>query len=131
VAKASTSEASDRPRWFTGRGIMSGSDLFTGTLDILILRTLETGPLHGYGIGKALRDGSAGVLSVEEGALYPALHRLEGKGLLASEWGLTDTGRRAKFYSVTEEGADHLARESARWAEYSVAVAAILGPPTS
>lgn len=106
---------------------MSGSDLFTGTLDILILRTLAAGALHGYAVGKALRDGSDGVLTVEEGALYPALHRLEGKDLLESEWGRTETGRRAKFYRVTRAGADHLASESARWSEYSGAVAAILG----
>ena len=106
---------------------MSGSDLFTGTLDILILRTLDHGPLHGYAIGKAIRDGSEGVLSVEEGALYPALHRLEGRGLLESEWGRTDTGRRAKFYRVTRAGEEHLAEESARWVEFSGAVASILG----
>lgn len=106
---------------------MSGSDLFTGTLDILILRTLDAAPLHGYAIGRAIRDGSEGVLSVEEGALYPALHRLEGRGQLAAEWGRTDTGRRAKFYKVTTAGRKHLAAESARWTEYSGAVAAILG----
>jgi len=105
---------------------MSGSDLFTGTLDILILRTLGTEPLHGYRIGRAIRDASEGVLSVEEGALYPALHRLEGRGLLTADWGKTDTGRRAKFYRVTDAGATHLATEIARWAEYSGAVAAIL-----
>ena len=106
---------------------MSGSDLFTGTLDILILRTLRAAPLHGYAIGKAIRDGSEGVLSVEEGALYPALHRLERKGLLEAEWGHTETGRRAKFYRVTPEGEVHLAAEAARWSEYSGAVTAILG----
>ena len=106
---------------------MSGSDLFTGTLDILILRTLQAAPLHGYAIGRAIRDGSEGVLSVEEGALYPALHRLQRKGLLEAEWGRTDTGRRAKFYRLTDEGTAHLTRESARWSEYSVAVSAILG----
>ena len=106
---------------------MSGSNLFTGTLDILILRTLDAAPLHGYAIGRALREGSEGVLSVEEGALYPALHRLEGKGLLEAEWGKTDTGRRAKFYSLTAPGSTHLAQEAARWAEYSGAVSAILG----
>ena len=106
---------------------MSGSDLFTGTLDILILRTLRGGGLHGYAIGKAIRDRSAGVLAVEEGALYPALHRLEGKRLLEGEWGRTETGRRAKFYRLTPSGRGHLERESARWLEYSGAVAAILG----
>jgi transcriptional regulator len=106
---------------------MSGSDLFTGTLDILILRTLHAGPLHGYAVGRVIREASEGVLAIEEGALYPALHRLEGRGLLEAEWGQTDTGRRAKFYAVTAAGAKHLKGESARWAEYSGAVAAILG----
>ena len=109
---------------------MSGSDLFTGTLDILILRMLEPAPLHGYAIGRSIREGSEGVLSVEEGALYPALHRLEGRGLLEAEWGKTDTGRRAKFYRVTADGARHLSSEAARWTEYSGAVAAILSSPT-
>lgn len=107
---------------------MSGSDLFTGTLDILVLRTLEVAPLHGYAIGKSIRDSSEGVLSVEEGALYPALHRLEGKGLLEAEWGKTDTGRRAKFYRLTATGMEHLESEAERWAEFSVAVSAVLGP---
>ncbi|MDX1492704.1 MAG: PadR family transcriptional regulator [Longimicrobiales bacterium] len=110
---------------------MSGSDLFTGTLDILILRTLEAAPLHGYAIGKSIRDSSEGVLSVEEGALYPALHRLEGKGLLEAEWGKTDTGRRAKFYRLTPEGVGHLEAESERWTEFSGAVSAILGTGAS
>lgn len=106
---------------------MSGSDLFTGTLDLLILRTVLADPLHGYAIGKALRQGSEGVLSVEEGALYPALHRLEGRGLLESAWGKTDTGRRAKFYRITPEGEAHLETEAARWAEFSGAVSSVLG----
>jgi transcriptional regulator len=109
---------------------MGGSNLFTGTLDLLILRTVHLAPSHGYAIGKAIRHGSMGVLSVEEGALYPALHRLEGKGRLEAEWGKTDTGRRAKFYRVTSSGERHLTAESARWAEYSGAVAAILGGST-
>lgn len=106
---------------------MSGSDLFTGTLDILILRTLQGAPMHGYAIGRTIREGSEGVLAVDEGALYPALHRLQRKGHLEGEWGRTDTGRRAKFYRLTEAGAEHLAHETARWSEYSVAVSAILG----
>ena len=106
---------------------MSGSDLFTGTLDLLILRTLGAGPLHGYVIGRAIRDASDGALNIEEGALYPALHRLEGRGLLVAEWGKTDTGRRAKFYRVTDSGTEHLASEAARWTQYSGAVVAILG----
>jgi transcriptional regulator len=105
---------------------MGGSDLFTGTLDILILRTTRTEALHGYAIGKALRDGSEGVLSVDEGALYPALHRLERKGLLESAWGQTETGRRAKFYRATPAGLEHFRTEAARWSQFSGAVAGIL-----
>ena len=110
---------------------MSGSDLFTGTLDILVLRTLESAPLHGYAIGRSIREGSEGVLSVEEGALYPALHRLEDRGFLEAEWGRTDTGRRAKFYRLTAEGRAHLEAETERWSEFSMAVGAILGSPGS
>ena len=110
---------------------MSGSDLFTGTLDILILRTLEHGPLHGYAIGRAIRDASEGVLSVEEGALYPALHRLEGRGLLVAEWGRTDTGRRAKFYELTSAGRKRLAAQSREWDRTIDIVARFLAPETS
>jgi transcriptional regulator len=106
---------------------LSGSDLFTGTLDILVLRTLRGDPQHGYAIGRAIREASAGVLAVEEGALYPALHRLQARGLLEAEWGITDTGRRAKFYRLTTLGTDHLAVETARWSEFSGAVSAVLG----
>lgn len=106
---------------------MSGSDLFTGTLDLLILRTLRVEPLHGYGVGKALREQSRGVLAIEEGALYPALHRLERKGFAEAAWGRTDTGRRAKFYRPTPEGLAHLKAESERWLEFSGAVSLVLG----
>ncbi len=108
---------------------MSGSDLFTGTLDILILKILKTDALHGYGIGRWIRENSNGVLNVEEGALYPALHRLERRGFLEAEWGRTDTGRRAKFYCLTKGGRRALEDESARWSEYSGAVSAILSGP--
>ncbi|MGD2071355.1 MAG: PadR family transcriptional regulator [Gemmatimonadota bacterium] len=106
---------------------MSGSDLFTGTLDLLILRTLRDEPLHGYAVGKHIRDTSRGVLDVEEGALYPALHRLEAKGLVTAEWGRTDTNRRAKFYRLTAAGEARLASEAERWADYQQAVQAVLG----
>jgi transcriptional regulator len=106
---------------------MGGSDLFTGTLDILILRTTRAEALHGYAIGKALRELSEGVLSVDEGALYPALHRLERKGLLEAAWGRTETGRRARFYRATEAGLAHFQAEAARWSEFSGAVAGVLG----
>jgi len=106
---------------------MGGSDLFTGTLDIVILQAVAAAPLHGYAIGRKLRNRSDGVLAVEEGALYPALHRLEGQGLLESSWGPTDTGRRAKFYSLTKAGARHLEKRIRRWRELSGAVDALLG----
>ena len=109
---------------------MSGSDLFTGTLELLILRTIASGPLHGYAVGKHIRETSEGVLDVEEGALYPALHRLQKKGLLASKWGRTDTGRRAKFYHLTDAGERRLRDESRRWGRFSEAVRAVLGAGT-
>lgn len=105
---------------------MSGSDLFTGTLDLLILRTLREDPLHGYAIGRWIRETSEGVLDVEEGALYPALHRLEAKGLLESEWGRTETNRRARFYRLTPHGRRALERMESRWREHAGAVSAVL-----
>lgn len=105
---------------------MTGSDIFTGTLDLLILRAVEPEPLHGYAIGKWIRERSEGVLDVEEGALYPALHRLEKKGWLQGSWGRTETNRRAKFYCLTPEGARALVAETERWTAYSDAVAAVL-----
>jgi transcriptional regulator len=108
---------------------MSGSDLFTGTLELLILRSLEAGTLHGYAIGRWIRDTSAGVLDVEEGALYPALHRLERRGLLGAAWAKTDTGRRAKFYELTPGGVRRLTEEAERWGTFASAVQAVLGRP--
>ena len=110
---------------------MAGSDLFTGTLDILILKAVSWGPRHGYAIGRWIRETTDDVLVVQEGALYPALHRLERQGLLAEEWKLTDTGRRAKFYTLTRAGRTRLRAESARWNRYSHAVARALGAVTT
>lgn len=106
---------------------MGGSDLFTGTLELLILGTVQARPLHGYAIGKHIRETTRGVLDLEEGALYPALHRLRKKGLLTSEWRRTDTGRRAKFYRLTDAGARRLEEETNRWQAFSGAVQAVLG----
>ncbi|NNM35344.1 MAG: PadR family transcriptional regulator [Gemmatimonadetes bacterium] len=106
---------------------MSGSDLFTGTLDMLVLQSLEAGPRHGYAVGKWLRDHSGGVLSVGEGALYPALHRLQTKGYLTSAAGRTETGRKAKFYRLTPMGQGRLETEAQRWKTYSHAVASLMG----
>ena len=105
---------------------MGGSNLFTGTLDILILRAVVLGPLHGYAIGRWIRQQSRDVLQIEEGVLYPALHRLTRRGLLKPKWGTTETGRRARFYTITQEGKKQLASEQSRWLEYSEAVHTVL-----
>jgi PadR family transcriptional regulator PadR len=105
---------------------MAGSDLYTGTLDVLILKALSWGPMHGYGIGRWIRQTTENTLDVQEGALYPALHRLERKGWLDEEWGLTDTGRQAKYYRLTADGRKALRAEIARWTRYSEAVSAAL-----
>src|SRR5215210_3892490 len=98
------------------------SDLFVGTLDILVLKAVSWGPRHGYAIGRWIRETTEDVLTVQEGVLYPALHRLERKGLLAEEWALSETGRQAKFYSLTAAGRAHLRAELARWSRFSRAV---------
>jgi PadR family transcriptional regulator, regulatory protein PadR len=97
-----------------------------GTLHILILKTLSAGRMHGYDIAENIAQRSDEVLRVEEGALYPALHRLEVRGLLAAEWGVSANNRRAKFYKLTAEGKKHLARESASFVRLSGAVLRIL-----
>ena len=102
------------------------SDLFVGTLDILVLKAVSWGPRHGYAVGRWIRETTADVLDVQEGALYPALHRLERKGLLAEEWGVTDTGREAKYYSLTAAGRAQLRAEVARWNRFARAVGTAL-----
>ena len=93
---------------------MAGSDLYTGTLDVLILKALSAGPLHGYAIGLWLRRRSDEVLQVQEGVLYPALHRMLRNRWVKAKWGVTATNRRARFYSLTASGRKHLAVEAAR-----------------
>ncbi len=101
-------------------------DLLKGTLDVLILKTLSWQPLHGYGVSKSIRAITDETLQVEEGALYPALRRLEKRGLVHAEWGLTDTGREAKFYTLTDQGVEHLDREIASWSRYVDAMSRVL-----
>jgi PadR family transcriptional regulator, regulatory protein PadR len=101
---------------------MAGSDLFTGTLDLLILKAVSWGPSHGYAIGRWIRDTTQDELVVQEGALYPALHRLERRGLLSEEWRATESGRQAKFYTLTKAGRAQLRSESSRWSRFSIAV---------
>lgn len=90
-------------------------DVLQGTLDFLILRTLQWGPQHGHGIGQVIRARSDDVLQVEHGSLYPALHRLQREGWIESEWGTTQNNQRAKFYRLTAEGKQQLAREETKW----------------
>jgi PadR family transcriptional regulator len=101
-------------------------DLLKGTLDLLILKSLSRGAMHGYDIAEHLRATSADVLQVEEGALYPALHRLEVAGCLEAEWGLSANNRRAKFYKLTAAGRKQLAAEAAYWSRMSTAIGSVL-----
>src|SRR6516164_7530377 len=90
-------------------------ELLQGTLDMLILRTLQWGPQHGHGVGQAIRQSSADVLQIERGSLYPALHRLEAQGYISSEWKQSELNRRAKYYRLTAAGKTHLASEQSKW----------------
>ena len=101
-------------------------EFFRGTLDVLILKALMWGPLHGYAITTLIRRQSDDALLLEEGTLYPALWRLESKGLLEGEWGLSENNRRAKFYSLTTEGRRELREETKTWQAYAAAVAKVL-----
>jgi PadR family transcriptional regulator PadR len=92
-------------------------DLLQGTLDMLILRTLQWGPQHGHGIGQAIRTRSDELLKVETGSLYPALHRLEKRGWLKSEWDVSEANQRAKYYRLTAAGKAQLSREQDRWSQ--------------
>lgn len=105
---------------------MTRLDLLQGTLDLLVLRTLAGGPRHGYQIARAIKRSSDDVLQVEEGALYPALHRIEGRGWIDASWGLSENNRRAKFYELTETGRAALAAEARSWGEYVAAVARVM-----
>src|SRR6202162_1558507 len=101
-------------------------DLLQGTLDLLILKALAKGAMHGYGVAEWIHESSQDVLRGGEGALYPALHRLELRGLLASEWGTSDNNRRAKYYALTATGRKRLAEETEYWRRMSGAVARVL-----
>ena len=103
-------------------------ELLQGTLDMLILQTLQWGPRHGHGIGQMLRARSADALQIEHGSLYPALHRLEREGWLASEWRKSDANRRAKFYRLTVTGRRQLSRELSKWRKVVRAIARIMRP---
>ena len=102
------------------------ADLPQGTLDLLVLRVLEPGPLHGYAIARRILQVSREVLAVQQGSLYPALHRLENRRLLAADWKLSDTGREAKFYRLTPKGRAELTRETENWRQLVEAVGLVL-----
>jgi len=107
------------------------TDLLHGTLDMLILRTLQWGPQHGYAIGQTIRAQSSEVLQVEGGSLYPALQRLAKKGWVTAKWGQTELNQRAKFYRLTPEGKKQFLREASRWSELVNAVGQVMNPATA
>src|SRR3954465_450722 len=103
-------------------------ELLHGTLDMLILRTLQWGPRHGHGIGQAIRTQSDDVLKVETGSLYPALHRLVKRGWLKADWGVSKSNQKAKFYRLTPEGKKQLIREESRWTQLVNAIGRVMNP---
>ena len=103
--------------------------LVKGTLDVLVLRALGWGPMHGFEVAAWLETRSAGALALDDSALYQALYRLEGRGLVAADWGVTENNRRARYYRVTDAGRAHLARETATWVRYAATVTGILTDP--
>ena len=105
---------------------MGDKTLLQGTLDMLILKALSRGAAHGYSIAEFIQQSSDDILRVEEGALYPALHRLELRGLLQGEWGVSDNNRRAKFYKLTAAGRKHLAGEASNWVRLSNAITRVM-----
>ena len=102
------------------------SDLLQGTLDMLILKIVALGPVHGYGVSQRIRQVSQDVLQVQQGSLYPALHRLEKRGFLQADWGESDNGRQAKFYRLSAKGRKQLAAEELNWRRLSQAVSLIM-----
>jgi PadR family transcriptional regulator PadR len=104
-------------------------ELLHGTLDTLVMKTLTTGSRHGYGIARAIEDATQGVVDIEEGSLYPALYRMERKGWVEAEWGVSDLGRRAKFYRLTPKGRRQLTAQAAEWARFAAAISRVLITP--
>ena len=105
---------------------MAKMDLMQGTLDVLILKTLSWGPLHGYAVVRWIAQRTEDALRIEEGALYPALHRMEQRGWIEAEWGVSENNRRAKFYRLTDEGRRQLNAEAESWQRYADAVGRVL-----
>ena len=105
-------------------------DLLQGTLDVMILKALSWGPMHGFGVAKWIRSTTENVLQIEDSALYPALHRMEHRGLIAADWGLTENKRRAKYYTLTTKGRQQLRARVSSWDRYSVAVSKVIHATT-
>lgn len=102
------------------------ADALRGTIDMLVLKTLTLGPLHGWGIGERIQQVTSGVLDVNQGSLYPALQRLEHRGVIRSKWGVSENGRRARYYSLTTAGRRALGAETESWRRFSAAVETVL-----
>jgi transcriptional regulator len=105
-----------------------GKDRLHGTLDALVLKTLSWGPRHGYAIARWLEETTGNAIQIEEGSLYPALYRMERKGWIEAEWGMSELGRKAKFYTLTAQGRRQLRAETAEWSEFARAVSRVLTP---
>ena len=101
-------------------------DLLQGTLDVMILKALSWGPMHGFGVAKWIRSTTEDVLQIEDSALYPALHRMEYRGLISADWGLTENKRRAKYYTLTAKGRQQLRVRASSWDRYSRAVSQVI-----
>ena len=104
----------------------SQNELLHGTLETLILKTVASGPRHGYAIARWLEQSTGDVLQIEDGSLYPALYRMEHRGWIAAEWGLSELGRKAKFYRITAVGRKRLAASTAEWSRFSAAISKVL-----
>lgn len=110
----------------TAKDSAERADLLQGTLDLLVLKSLRLGPLHGWGISRRIRQLSSDVLQVNQGSLYPALYRMEDRGLVTAEWGISEEGRRAKFYRLTAAGRKRIAAEEEQWRRFVGAVQQVL-----
>jgi transcriptional regulator len=108
--------------------VAASQDLLHGTLDVLVLKTLAWGPRHGYAIARWLEEATDDALAIGEGSLYPALYRMERRGWIVASWGTSELGRRAKVYSLTDDGRAQLERQTAQWAEFTRSVARVLLP---
>jgi PadR family transcriptional regulator PadR len=106
-----------------------GSELLQGTLDLMVLKTLSFGPRHGYALARWIEQVTGDVLSIEEGSLYPALHRLEERGAVESDWGVSENNRRARYYKLTARGRQRLRSEVASWQRFAAAVTQVLSAP--